>query len=206
MATPPPDTSSTVAARDHARAQGTRRAVFQPTVPPADAVGVVDGSGSPVAPERLLWDDIIGPGGYTSRWSFRGARVLRLTDLRRRRLRRPARVQRRRSRSSGSTSPTPSRSSGRPTSARGSLLLSDMGRVLMTIVADTCGAPRRAVRRVDRARATTRGTATAACTATHPNARDLLRAGAGQARARPARHRAERQPLQGRARRAPTAR
>ena len=80
MAPPPPDTSTTFAAREHARVQGERRAAFQPTVPAADAVGVLDASGAPVAPGRLLWDDVIGPGGDSSRVLPRGA-TLRLTDL-----------------------------------------------------------------------------------------------------------------------------
>ena len=57
-------------------------------------------------------------------------------------------------RPSGSTWPTRSRCSGRPTSAPAPLLLSDMGRVLMTIVGDTsarhdalCGARNRAGQR-----------------------------------------------------------
>ena len=72
MAPPPPDTSTTLAARDHARAQGERRAAFQPTVPAADAVDVRDAAGAPVAPERLLWDDLIGPGGDSTRVLPRG--------------------------------------------------------------------------------------------------------------------------------------
>jgi uncharacterized protein len=83
---PPPTSSSplgtntTLAARDHARAQGARRSTFQPTVPAADAVGVLDADGAPVAAERLLWDDVIGPGGDSSHVLPRGA-TLRLTDL-----------------------------------------------------------------------------------------------------------------------------
>jgi urea carboxylase-associated protein 2 len=77
---PPPDTSTTLAARDHARAQGARRAAFQPTVPAADAAEVLDAAGVPVAPARMLWDDLIGPGGDSSRVLPRGA-TLRLTDL-----------------------------------------------------------------------------------------------------------------------------
>jgi hypothetical protein len=49
-------------------------------VPAAEAVDVVDADGAPVAPERLLWDDVIGPGGDSSRVLPRGA-TLRLTDL-----------------------------------------------------------------------------------------------------------------------------
>ena len=84
MAPPTPSsqlgTSTTFAARDHARAQSARQAAFQPTVPAADAAGVLDGSGAPVAAERMLWDDTIGPGGDSSRVLPRGA-TLRLTDL-----------------------------------------------------------------------------------------------------------------------------
>ena len=136
MAPPPPDTSTTFAAREHARAQGERRVAFQPTVPAADAVGVVDASGAPVAPERLLWDDVIGPGGDASRVLPRGA-ALRLTDL-----------------EGDACANLLVYNAAQPLErlnvadtvkvqwqaylGPGSLLLSDMGRVLLSITADTC--------------------------------------------------------------------
>ena len=186
----PPDTSSTVAARDHARAQAhagvpcsSRRSHA------ADAVGVVDGVGDAGRAERLSGTSHRARAATRRRVlpAGRGAAAHR---PRGRRLRQPARVQRRRSRSSGSTWPTRSRCSGRPTSAP--------GRCCCPTWAGCCDdrrrhqrPPRRAVRRVDRAAQRASGTATAACTATHPNARDLLRGGAGEARARPARPRAD---------------
>ena len=137
MAPPPPDTSNTTAARDHARAQGTRRVAFQPTVPAADASGVLDQRREPVAPDRMLWDDVVGPGGDSSRVLPRGA-ALRFTDLEgdacanvlvynavqpleRLNVADTVKVQ------------------WQAYLNAGSVLLSDMGRVLMSVTADTCG-------------------------------------------------------------------
>ena len=133
----PPDTNTTSAARDHARAQGARRVAHQPTVPASDAVGVVDRTGAPIAPERMLWDDVLAPGGDSSRVLPRGAAV-RLTDvegdacanlllynaahpLERLNVADTVKVQ------------------WQAYLRVGSLLLSDMGRVLATVVADTSG-------------------------------------------------------------------
>jgi urea carboxylase-associated protein 2 len=133
----PRDTSTTFAARDDARAQGARRVAYQATVPAADAVGVVDRWGMPVAAERMLWDDVITPGGESSRVLPRGA-VLRLTDL-----------------EGDACANVLVYNAAQPLErlnvadtvkvqwqaylGEGSLLLSDMGRVLLTIVADTSG-------------------------------------------------------------------
>jgi urea carboxylase-associated protein 2 len=132
-----PDTSTTSAARDHARAQGARRVAHQPTVPAADAVGVVDRSGNIVERERMLWDDVIAPGGESSRVLPRGA-VVRLTDL-----------------EGDACANLLVYNAAQPLErlnvadtvkvqwqaylGAGSLLLSDMGRVLLSVVADTCG-------------------------------------------------------------------
>jgi urea carboxylase-associated protein 2 len=137
VAPPPPDTSTTLAARDHARAQAARRVEYQPTVPPAEAVGIVDRAGVPVAPERMLWDDVIGPGGDSSRVLPRGA-ALRLTDL-----------------DGDACANLLVYNAAQPNErlnvadtvkvqwqaylGEGALLLSDMGRVLLSITADTCG-------------------------------------------------------------------
>jgi urea carboxylase-associated protein 2 len=111
---------------------------FQPTVPASDAVGIVDAAGVPVDPAHLLWDDVIGPGGDTSRVLPRGA-TIRLTDvtgeacanllvynaaqpLERLNVADTVKVQ------------------WQAYLGAGSLLLSDMGRVLLTMTADTCGA------------------------------------------------------------------
>jgi urea carboxylase-associated protein 2 len=144
----PPDTSTTLAAREHARAQGVRRAEYQPTVPARDAIGVVDRAGEAIAPERMLWDDVVGPGGESSRVLPRGA-VVRFTDvdgdacanllvynaaqpLERLNVADTVKVQ------------------WQAYLGAGSLLLSDMGRVLLSIMADTsdthdalCGASNR---------------------------------------------------------------
>jgi urea carboxylase-associated protein 2 len=134
---PPLDTSTTFSARDHARAQGARRVECQPTVPAADAVGVVDASGAPIAANRLLWDDRIGPGGDSSRVLPRGATV-RLTDL-----------------EGDACANLLVYNAAQPLErlnvadtvkvqwqaylGPSSLLLSDMGRVLLSITSDTCG-------------------------------------------------------------------
>jgi urea carboxylase-associated protein 2 len=133
----PPDTSTTFTAREHARAQRVRRAEHQPTVPARDAIGVVDRAGEAVAPERMLWDDVVGPGGESSHVLPRGA-VVRFTDvdgdacanllvynaaqpLERLNVADTVKVQ------------------WQAYLGAGSLLLSDMGRVLLSIVADTSG-------------------------------------------------------------------
>jgi urea carboxylase-associated protein 2 len=133
----PPDTSTTFAAREHASAQGVRRAEHQPTVPARDAIGVVDRAGEAIAPERMLWDDVVGPGGESSHVLPRGA-VVRFTDvdgdacanllvynaaqpLERLNVADTVKVQ------------------WQAYLGAGSLLLSDMGRVLLSIVADTSG-------------------------------------------------------------------
>lgn len=137
MVPPPPDTSTTFTAREHARAQGTRRVDHQPTVPAADAVGVADEAGVPVATERMLWDDKIGPGGDSSRVLPRGA-ALRLTDV-----------------DGDACANLLVYNAAQPQErlnvadtvkvqwqaylGAGSLLLSDMGRVLLSITGDTCG-------------------------------------------------------------------
>ncbi len=69
-------TSSTHGAREHARAQGDARAETQPTIPARDAVALPEG----VAPGDVIWDETIGAGGYCSHRLPRGARV-RLTDV-----------------------------------------------------------------------------------------------------------------------------
>jgi uncharacterized protein len=62
------------AARDHARAQGGTRVETMPVLPP-----VADDLPEGVAPETLVWEETVAPGGYTSRRLARGTR-LRLID------------------------------------------------------------------------------------------------------------------------------
>lgn len=63
-------------ARAHARAMAGIRAEAMPTVPPGSATDLPDG----VAAESMLWEETVGAGGYASRELGRGAR-LRLIDL-----------------------------------------------------------------------------------------------------------------------------
>lgn len=62
------------AAREHARAQGGTRVETMPILPP-----VADDLPEGVAPEDLVWEETVAPGGYTSRRIARGTR-LRLID------------------------------------------------------------------------------------------------------------------------------
>jgi urea carboxylase-associated protein 2 len=163
------DTSTTAAARAHARSQGAIRSSFQPTVPAADAHDVVDRDGIPVAADRMLWDDVVGPGGDTSKQLPRGA-ILRLTDV-----------------AGDACANLLVYSATRPTErlnvadtvkvqwqaylGTGSLLLSDMGRVLLSVVADTCGTHDALCGASNRSRNETKY-GTGAAHGPHPNARD----------------------------------
>ncbi len=69
-------TATTHGARNHARAQAGTRAETQPTLPAGDAVDTPAG----VAAADMVWDEIIGAGGYAVHLLPRGAR-LRLLDL-----------------------------------------------------------------------------------------------------------------------------
>jgi uncharacterized protein len=69
-------TASVLGARDHARGQAGARSATQPTVPVTAAVDLPPGVTAPT----LLWDETVGLGGYATRRLPRGAR-LRLTDL-----------------------------------------------------------------------------------------------------------------------------
>jgi uncharacterized protein len=62
------------AAREHARAQGGTRVEAMPILPP-----VADDLPEGVGADDLLWEETIAPGGYTSRRIARGTR-LRLID------------------------------------------------------------------------------------------------------------------------------
>lgn len=126
-------TADPYAAQAHARAQAGTRAEAMPTVPATDAVDLPQG----VAAAELVWDETIAPGGYASRQIARGTR-LRLTDL------------------AGDASPSLLLfNAERPVErlniadtlkvqwngylGQGRLLLSDMGRVLASLVEDTAG-------------------------------------------------------------------
>lgn len=71
------DTATTLGARDHARAQGGRRAEAMPTLPACDwPGGLPDG----VSAGSLIWAETVSGGGCTSKLISRGSTV-RLTDL-----------------------------------------------------------------------------------------------------------------------------
>ncbi|MBX3313927.1 MAG: DUF1989 domain-containing protein [Actinobacteria bacterium] len=130
---PIPDTATTGAARDHARSMAATRVAHMPTVPPSAATDLPPG----VDPASVLWDELVAPGGYTWLSLPRGAR-LRLTDV-----------------EGDACAGLLLHRADRPTErlnvadtvkvqwqaylGPGSLLLSDMGRVLATIVDDTSG-------------------------------------------------------------------
>jgi len=63
------------AARDHARAQGGTRVEAMPILPP-----VADDRPQAVAASDLLWEETLAPGGYATRRLARGAQ-LRLIDM-----------------------------------------------------------------------------------------------------------------------------
>lgn len=119
-------------AREHARAQANRRMEAMPILPP-----VADDLPAGVSADDLLWEETIAGGGYATRRMNRGAR-LRLIDLK------------------GDACASmlifnaemPSERLNVADTAKvqwngylgeGKLLLSDMGRVLMSIVNDTAG-------------------------------------------------------------------
>lgn len=67
-------TADPKAAREHARAQGSIRVETMPVLPP-----IADDLPAGVAPADLVWEETVAPGGYTSRRLSRGTR-LRLID------------------------------------------------------------------------------------------------------------------------------
>ena len=67
-------TADPKAAREHARAQGNTRVETMPILPP-----VADDLPAGVSPDDLVWEEPVAPGGYTSRRLARGTR-LRLID------------------------------------------------------------------------------------------------------------------------------
>jgi urea carboxylase-associated protein 2 len=73
----PANTADPKGARDHARAMGNIRVEAMPTVPAGSAREPPAG----VTPEAMLWEETIAAGGYAAKELQRGAR-LRLVDLR----------------------------------------------------------------------------------------------------------------------------
>ncbi len=128
-----PSTADPWGARDHARSMAGSKAEAMPTIPAAAARDLPAG----VAPESVIWDETIAAGGYAGRQLGRGAR-LRLTDLRgdacvsllvfnaERPVERLNIADTQKVQWNGYLK-------------TGGLLLSDMGRVLMSLVEDTAG-------------------------------------------------------------------
>jgi urea carboxylase-associated protein 2 len=161
---PDPSTSTLEAARAHARSQSAAAAGGGVTVPATAAGDIPSGIDS----ASVIWDELVPSGGYASRRLPRGA-VVRLTDV------------------EGDACVAVAVHRAEHTTERlnvadtvkvqwqaylgeGALLLSDMGRSLMTIVADTSGG-HDALCGV-----TTMATGQGAWEAT-PNGRDLLALG-----------------------------
>jgi uncharacterized protein len=128
-----PDTSTPLGARDHARAQMGTAVDTAPTVPAREAGDLPHG----IAADQVVWDETLGAGGYASHVLDRHSR-LRLTDLE----------------GDGciallvyNAATTSERLNVADTVkvqwqaylSAGSLLLSDMGRVMMSITEDSCG-------------------------------------------------------------------
>lgn len=183
-------TATTAGAREHARAQAGAHADAMRTVPATAATDLPDG----VEPETVVWDETVAGGGYAHRVLARGTSI-HLVDLEgdacanlvlfdaldpseRLNVADTVKVQ------------------WQAYLGRGSLLLSDRGRVLASIVADTSGT-RRALRVVEpppqrgalrRRRAGQH----------HAIGAGPVHPGAGQARPRPSRPAAEPVALQGR--------
>jgi uncharacterized protein len=71
-----PNTADPRGARDHARSQAGTVVEAMPTVPASSASDLPAG----VNPEAMLWDETIAPGGYAGKELNRGARI-RLVDV-----------------------------------------------------------------------------------------------------------------------------
>jgi urea carboxylase-associated protein 2 len=126
-------TADPFGARAHARSQAGTVAATQPTIPASSATDLPDG----VEPGRVVWDERLGPGGYAVRRLPRGSR-LRITDL-----------------DGDACAGLMVHNARRPEErlnvadtvklqwnaylGPGKLLLSDQGRVLLSILADTAG-------------------------------------------------------------------
>jgi len=129
-----PETATTYGARDHARAQAGAAAATQPTVPASSLADPPAG----VAAADVVWEETIGAGGYASRSVARGTHV-RLVDasgdtcagLLVHRADRPAERL-----NVADTVKLQWQAYPGP----GYLLLSDMGRVLATVLDDSDGA------------------------------------------------------------------
>jgi urea carboxylase-associated protein 2 len=166
-------TSTLEQARAHARAQARSVTGTGPTIPASSATDLPEG----VASADVLWDETIAPGGYAARVLPRDS-VLRITDIEG-----DACVQ---LLAYAAANPAERLNVADTVKVQwqaylgaGSLLLSDMGRVLLTIVEDTsarhdclCGGSNRATNQARYGDGSVWGGA--------PNARDLLALGAAK--------------------------
>ena len=128
-----PELSTPYAARDHARSMHGTRIEAMPTLPVSDAKNVPD----EIAATDLIWDETLAAGEYSSRVLTRGTR-LRMINL-----------------AGDACAQFLVFNAERPFErlnvadtvkvqwnaylGEGKMLLSDMGRVLMSIIRDTCG-------------------------------------------------------------------
>lgn len=161
------DTSTTERAREHARAQAGKLADFQRTLPIGGATKLPEG----VAREDMIWEETVGPGNYAVHHLPRGAR-LRLTDQK------------------GDASAQLIVFNAHQTAERlnvadtvkiqwqayfgqGQLLLSDLGRVLMSAVSDT-SAGHDTFNAMSNLAWNTKKYGSGAVHGPHPNARDLM--------------------------------
>ena len=136
------------------------------------------------APADVLWDEVVAAGGYTvGRAAPRGA-ACASTDVDGRRLRLRCSLHRADRPAERLNVADTVKVQWQAYLGAGPLLLSDMGRVLMTIVDDTSGRHDALCGTIDRGGATRPATATARVDGPTPNGRDLLAVAAGQARPR----------------------
>ncbi|MEI6485682.1 MAG: urea amidolyase associated protein UAAP1 [Sphingomonadales bacterium] len=170
--TAPPALADPLAAREHARAQGSTRVETMPILPP-----VADDLPAGVAADDLLWEETVAGGGYATRRLPRGAR-LRLID-----------------KAGDAAASLQIFNAEMPTErlnmadtvkvqwnaylGPGKLLLSDMGRVLMSIVEDGAGT-HDCFAGVSNAATNAARYGDGANSGPHPNGRDRLLLGAAK--------------------------
>jgi urea carboxylase-associated protein 2 len=126
-------TATTHGARDHARAMGGTTVTAMPTIPARAAVNLPSG----VGPGQVTWDEIVAAGGYASKVVRRGTAV-QFTDLHGDAC---AHLLLHRADQPGERLNVADtvKVQWQAYLGRGTVLLSDMGRALATIVADTSG-------------------------------------------------------------------
>ncbi|MBW4331822.1 urea carboxylase-associated family protein [Stakelama sp. CBK3Z-3] len=166
------DLKNPLAAREHARAMEGQRAEAMPILPPH-----ADDLPDNVSPDDLLWEETVAPGGYASRRLLRGSRV-RLIDLQGDAC---ASIQ-----IFNAEMPTERLNVADTVKVQwnaylgaGQLLLSDMGRPLMSILADDAGT-HDTICGASNAVSSKRNYGEGSNPGSHPNARDRLLLGAGK--------------------------